>query len=430
MAPTAVAIAPSSGDVIIAGGFTGTVNFGGGLKASHDQDAAAPGLDTFVAAFDSDGAYKWAKTFGNGGLVSASSLAVSVSGSILLGGVFQGSITFGGRTLTAVGNTDIFVAEFDANGMYGWSNSFGESGEYQQLDSIAVDRSGNVAIAGYADSVSFGGEALTGYFIAKFNSDGAYSWSNAFNATSTEGLPVMTIDPSGNLILAGSFATTVKFGGKTLTSAGATDAFVAKFSSDGSYQWAYQYGDANEQDIRGVAADECGDIFVTGNFSGDIAFGTAALTAAPSGGSTFLAKIDPAGTGLWADGFSGSVFLNAGSVAVDGAGGPTIRANLSGSVDFGGGSLASTGDGSLAVGSFDVSGVYRWAYIAGSTSTAGESSAQGVAASANRVVLLGGFGTCAGTPCSTSPPGTTLVLDDDTLTAASQMDVFVAKFTP
>jgi hypothetical protein len=425
MTPTSVAIVPSNGDVVIGGGFTGTVNLGGGLATSHGMDAATPGYDTFVAKFDSHGNYKWAKTFGNGLLVGANSVAVDGSGKVALAGIFQGSVDFGGGSLTAVGDYDVFVVEFDPSGTFLWSKRFGVAGQTQNLDSVVVDQTGNVIIAGQArGGVDFGGGPKTGFFIAKFNATGAYSWSNAFPATTTYGGPWLAADGAGNMILAGSFNTTVDFGGGTLTSAGSADGFVAKFNSSGTYQWAKQYGDSNAQNIRGMSVDSCGDTLVTGNFGGVIDFGTGALSATTAGASyVFLAKIGPTGNGVWAEDFVGpSASLDVGSLAVDVAGGPTIVGPLGGSVDFGGGTLTSAGNASIVVASFDAAGGYRWSYVGGSPSTATSAPAvpQGVAASGSSVVVVGAFGASA----------TTLTLQGKTLTAMSGNDTFLASFAP
>jgi hypothetical protein len=418
---TCVAIDPSSGDVVTAGGLVGTVNFGGGLLVTRSDASTA--YDTFVARFDKNGAYRWAKNLGNGQLVGPNSVAVDGSGNVVVAGLFQGSVSFGGPTLTAAGTFDAFVVEFDASGNFLWSRNFGVAGQSQNLNSVAVDSTGHVFIAGEArGGVSFGGAAVTGFFIAKFDSNGAHSWSNAFPATTSYGGPWLAVDGFGDVILAGSFETTVNFGGGTLT-AGASDPFVAKFDSTGTYQWAKQFGDSVSQNISGVGTDLCGNIFVTGNFGGTIDFGSGPLIMFDT--SVFLAKIDPLGTGVWSKAFplkSGST-LNAGRVAVDGTGGPTAAYGLIGSVDFGGGPITS-GGGFAALASFDAAGGYRWSYAAGPDSTA-ISDIGGLASSGATVVVIGSF-----LPQIGSSGPRTLVLGGKTLTTVSKRDTYLASFSP
>lgn len=429
-----VAIDPTSADVVVTGSFTGATNFGGGLLTA-EGDSSNEGA-VFVAKFGSDGGYKWAKAFANADGPAGNNVAIDGSGAVLLAGYLVGTLDFGCGALSAVGLDDIFIVSFDAAGACIWSERFGVAGQSQDIDSLAVDGSGNVLIAGVAyGGLVFGTDPLSGYFIAKFDSTGAPLWSKSFAASSNSSFPTLAVDPSGNIVLAGSFSTTVNFGGGTLTSAGSTDAFVAKFDPSGAYDWAKSYGDDNEQAANTVATDSCGNIFVAGGFGGTIDFGTGILTAHPTVANIFLAKIDPTGNGVWAHSFVGSgtdTFGGGpGTVAVDNSDGAILTCPLIGSVNFGGGALTSAGSGSVSVASFDSAGTYRWAFAGGSPSTANLSGAaepEGVAAGAS-VVVAGGFGAVS-CDCATSPPGTSLVLDGWTLTAASEEDLFLFSFSP
>ena len=430
MSVQAVAIDPNTSDIVMTGYFDGSVNFGGGVRKSHGD--AAAGSDTFVAKFNSAGAYIWAKTFGNGMVVGANGVTVDASGNIVLAGeFFGGSINFGGTTLQSVGNDDLFLVEFDAAGGYKWGNSFGTSGQSQGLDTVAVDALGNVFIAGGCNALDFGGGAKTGDYIARFDSTGAYSWSDAFPTTTSYGGPWLAVDGVGDMILAGNFESTVNFGHGTLTSAGSSDVFVAKFDSSGTCQWANHYGDASVQAASGVVTDSCGNIVITGNFGGTINFGSGAITAAATGGSVFLAKLDSSGAGVWSKPFFGSSNLTDGPVAVDASGGPVIANALTGSVDFGGGTLTSAGSASMTIAHFDANGEHRWSYVGGAPSTAPSSGPanNGLAGTSSSIVIAGAFG-AAPCACTTSPPGTTLVLDGTALVAGSADDIFLASFVP
>lgn len=120
--------------------------------------------------------------------------------------------------------------------------------------------------------------------------------------------------------------------------------------------------------------------------------------------------------------------MSTSGIAVDGAGGPTVTYGLGGAANFGGGSIASQG---FAIASFDANGTYRWAYADGPPTTAAQSGTgfQGIAASARGAVVVGSVGTCTGS-CSTSPNGTTFVLDGETLIPVSAGDLFIASFAP
>ena len=151
-------------------------------------------------------------------------------------GFFQGTVDFGGGTLTSADADfdDIYVVKFGSDGTHVWSKRFGGPNS-QQAFCVAVDAAGNVIVSGvFSESVDFGGGALSGrydVFLAKFDPDGNHLWSERFgDFVIQEGWGV-AVDNSGNIVLAGRSDGSVDFGGGTLTTAGASDIFVAKFGA-------------------------------------------------------------------------------------------------------------------------------------------------------------------------------------------------------
>jgi hypothetical protein len=88
-------------------------------------------------------------------------VAVAENGDVLLTGSYDGSIDFGGTTLTAVGNGDVFIARYAAaDGSLTKVVGFGGSGAEDPLG-IALDPSGNITLAGVvAGSVTLGGPTI------------------------------------------------------------------------------------------------------------------------------------------------------------------------------------------------------------------------------------------------------------------------------
>lgn len=59
----------------------------------------------------------------------------------------------------------------------------------------------------------------------------------------------------------------------TLTSAGGTDIFVARYDRDGNLKWAESAGGAGADEGRGIAvSDLSGEVFVAGGFQGTATF--------------------------------------------------------------------------------------------------------------------------------------------------------------
>src|SRR5262249_41559523 len=96
-------------------------------------------------------------------------------------------------------------------------------------------------------------------------------------ATGGLGTLVVPIDAQGNAYIAGNFSGTVDFdpgpGTFNLTSTGATDdAFVAKYTADGSLAWARRLGGTDSVFISRAALDAAGNITVVGDFYGTADF--------------------------------------------------------------------------------------------------------------------------------------------------------------
>jgi deoxycytidylate deaminase len=224
----AAVAADASGNVIVTGGFDGTVDFGGDVLTDAGMG------DIFVAKFGSDGAHLWSKRFGDGYWQFARGVAADGSGNVILTGYFHTTVDFDGGALTSAGGWDIFVAELGADGAHLWSKRFGDADD-QYACAVAADASGNVIATGYFwGTVDFGGGALTSagtydVFVAKFAADGAHLWSKRFGDGSEQNGYAVAADASGNVIVTGHFQGTADFGGGALTSAGGWDIFVAKF---------------------------------------------------------------------------------------------------------------------------------------------------------------------------------------------------------
>ncbi|MFQ5510416.1 MAG: FlgD immunoglobulin-like domain containing protein, partial [Candidatus Krumholzibacteriia bacterium] len=238
----------ASGNVIVTGYFQGTVDFGGGPLVS------AGNLDIFVAKYDASGVHQWSQRFGSTSPDAGFAVAVDASGNVIVTGYFRGTVDFGGGPLVGAGTSDIVVAKYDASGVHQWSQGFGST-SIDTGYRVAVDASGNVIVTGiFQGAVDFGGGPLVGagnfdIFVAKYDANGVYLWSQRFGGGARDwglGVAVDVFD----VIVAGTFLSgTVDFGGGTLTSAGGNDIFVAKYGSATvpvfiSYFEATQQGDA------------------------------------------------------------------------------------------------------------------------------------------------------------------------------------------
>jgi hypothetical protein len=331
----------ASGAVVVTGNFFGTVDFGGGALTS------AGGADIFLAMYDTDGSHLWSKQFGGTATDTGQRVQVDASGNVYLTGYFSGTVDFGGGPLTSGGGTDLIVAKFDVTGTHQWSRHYGSTSNEIGFD-LALDASGNILVSGqFGGTVSFGGGALmsTGgldIFVAKYDGSGVHQWSQHFGSTSTDIGDAVAVDGAGNVIVAGRFAGTVNFGGGAFTSAGGSDIFVAKYNAGGTHQWSQRFGSTSTDICRGAASDATGDVVVTGEFTGTVNFGGSALASA-GGTDVFLARYNSAGTHEWSQHFGSTAGDQSRNVEVNAAGIQIATGQFVLTASFGGSSFTSAG---------------------------------------------------------------------------------------
>ncbi len=408
----AVAMTPSGG-VVVTGSLAGGADFGGGLLTS------AGATDVFVASYDAAGALLWAKRFGDVGAQSGADVTVDAMGNVIVIGDVAGAIDFGGGALPSAGATDVFVAKLDSAGALVWAKRFGDVAA-QNGRGVAVDAMGNVLVTGsFAGKIDFGGGALTSagatdIFLAKLKSaNGDMLWGKRFGDAAAQIGKSVAVDGLGSVVVTGDMVGKTDFGGVNLTSAGATDVFVASFDGAGNTAWAKRFGDAGAQTAGAIAADAGGAIAVTGNVAGKIDFGGGNLTSA---GMTdiYAAKFTAAGVFLWGKRFGAAGADNGRDVAIDPSGGIVITGDFPGSVDFGGGALASAGLTDVFALKLDTLGGHVW------SKRFGDVAAQlglGVAAGPSGAALTGSL---AGA----------MDFGGGALASAGLTDIFLAKLAP
>ncbi len=199
-------------------------------------------------------------------------------------------------------------------------------------------------------------------FLARFNTfTGAVDLTKTYGGTTDDEI-TGAASVGGNLVVAGRFGGdpagvppgTLKFGGAAapLTSNGGLDIFVAKLDTSGNGVWAVHFGGAGDERDPRVAVDPAGDVYVTGTFTGQIAFGAVNLVSMGDI-DVFVAKLHGSdGSVAWAISRGTAGTDRAGDIAVDAMGHVVLGASLNGTP---------TANGDALLESFDASnGSSRW----------------------------------------------------------------------
>ena len=221
--------ADGAGNVVVTGEFNGTVNFGGGNLVSAGY------YDIFLAKYDASGAHQWSQRYGSAGYETGYGLALDGSGNVVVTGGFTGTVDLGGGNLVSAGSLDMFIAKYDASGAHQWSERFGGTGDEFGY-ALAVDGLGNVVVTGtFQGTADLGGGNLVSagqsdIFVAKYDASGAHQWSQGFGSPGFDEGDAVAVDGSGNVVVTGNYQGTMDFGGGPLVSAGSNDIFLAKFA--------------------------------------------------------------------------------------------------------------------------------------------------------------------------------------------------------
>jgi len=307
------------------------------------QTTYGGGRDAFIAKFNSLGSRIWASYFGGNSSDCAWGVATDLTGNILLTGstLSASSVATSGAYQTSFGGFsvsagDAFIAKFSPVGSIQWATYYGGSSDDEGY-SIVSDTIGNIYIAGHsmsttgiatagAHQTTFGGGSNYGDgFIAKFSSSGVRQWGTYFGGSQDDQAFSITVDMNNSIYFTGyalSTSAIATSGTYQTTYSGLGDAFIAKFNSLGSIQWATYFGGSGGDCGYGITTNSSGNIFITGATSSSSAIATtgAYQTIMTGYNNIFLAKFNSIGSRIWATYYGGNAENNGNGISTDSTG--------------------------------------------------------------------------------------------------------------
>ncbi|MDH3330262.1 MAG: SBBP repeat-containing protein [Desulfobulbaceae bacterium] len=283
-----------SGNVYV----TGTSNAQWGSPVNLYSGGAG---DCFVAKLTKTGVLRWNTFLGGARNDGCHAIALDEKGNVYVTGE-SGSTWSVPLRVFGGGSSDGFVAKLDTEGVLQW-NTFLGGNLYDGGNALAVDKNGNVYVAGnsvdtwYSPINPHSGTDHDG-FVAKLDKNGVLQWNTFYGGDGYDGGDRIALDNYGNVYVAGeSFSEwgmpVHKFVQGDFDN---YDAFVAKLDQNGVLQWNTFMGGIGSDYSRGVAIDLKGYIYVTG--SSNISWGT---PLAPHNGDydAFVAQLNEKGVLQW-----------------------------------------------------------------------------------------------------------------------------------
>lgn len=302
------------GNVILAGKFSGTLDFGGGQRLVMRDSEGSSG---FVAKLDRSGRPVWLEQIeaSTVTLLDIHGAAADAQGNVVLCGYVDGRhLSLGGAPL---GVSSKFAIKLDPSGHVAWSTRL----RYGIADTLppVLDPSGNAIIA-------FVSESLEWIHLIKLDPSGSELWRKKLGGGITQELTGLAVDSAGNLLLAGR-------GGLGDAPPEGELGFVAKLDPEGRVV-AVQRG--TRRDYTSVAVDEHDNVITAGSTSPDASFGDGSERGA---GPRFVTKLDPALRPVWTVRIAGDAGRALEAAAIPG--GPALVAGtFTGPLDVGGSRLA------------------------------------------------------------------------------------------
>ncbi len=225
---------------------------------------------------------------------------------------------------------DGFVAKYDLNGNFVWARQI-HGGDGDRGVALDLDPSGNLFVTGYTGGTGgpttpvgdTGGVYRTlnlngNYdgFLIKYTPDGAVMWMRAIGGYGNDFGTGVLADRMGNAYAFGNYTTsmiadtashdTLHVGAPGSNNVGG---YLIKFGPSGNFIWARNYGCDSSfnlyANITGLAKDDTDNIYVTGTFMGRITLNPEAPPVYAQGGVTglgedyYVLKLDSAGHYKW-----------------------------------------------------------------------------------------------------------------------------------
>ncbi|OYU83388.1 MAG: hypothetical protein CFE24_11605 [Flavobacterium sp. BFFFF2] len=304
------------------------------VTGTVDTDATTAIVNDFLTIkYNTSGVQQWQQTY-NAQTASndfAKSIAVDASGAVIVAGYAE-----------IIPQKNAVALKYSSAGLVQWTKTVDAEGDNSDKpNSLALDASGNVLVAGSV--VEYGTDK--NFALQKINATGNTAWVRTINGTSVgsadAALGVVT-DAAGNIYLAGY----------THNKGTSSDYTVAKYDTAGTLIWSANYDFITETDrALAIALDATNNVYVTGRSDSD-----ASNTITNDDIATL--KYSTTGTVLWTKRYNGT-----------GNGtdtGRVIKVSASGNVYVAGRTWNGTNFDVIVI-KYNSAGAQQWAYIYNST---------------------------------------------------------------
>lgn len=284
------------GNIYLTGTFMGEFDFNPDpdeevILNSYEMSEFASAA-VYVMKLNPDGEFLWAYSIpndGKGGLPS--DIKADVDGNVYVTGYFTANTNFGmaGSDEFHLGSHDAYLVKYDTNGNFQWIQIIDSPG-FNKGVAIAIGDNGTLYSTGSFSSTNVDFDpsedefllSASGFYediyVQKLNTAGELLWAKAINGEGTNTPNDISVEKSGdyNVFITGMFSETADFDPNdgiyelTATSSAGTwgnNMFVEKLSPSGTFDWAIQIENSNNNIPESVISLSDGGVMISGQFS-------------------------------------------------------------------------------------------------------------------------------------------------------------------
>lgn len=196
----------------------------------------------YLIKYDSDGNVIWKITFGMTSVDQGHDITVDKDNDTIIVGEINGGVGI---------YQDVILIKFNSTGTQLWNTTWGGI-NHEFGKGIVTDNESNIYITGTTDGY---GSGENDAFIVKFNSIGIQLWNMTWGGIYDEFANDIIIDNETNIYITG----------RTESSMGQFDAFIAKFNgTNGDQIWNITWGGSNIDEGTGLVFDNKTNIYLVG----------------------------------------------------------------------------------------------------------------------------------------------------------------------
>ncbi len=314
----------------------------------------------FLTKVSHEGDFLWTKKIACSGSLTGTSIAISNKDEIYLSGNFNDTVFFNmedgnKKYIPSINRTNSYLAKTDSDGNFKWVKRIGGLSN-TSITGITVDNQSNTLLATgiYSNNLYTGlsndtilqlksESAYGAAFLLKTDQNGEVLWLNNIDGNNRKETYSISVNPvNSSIVVHGHASRSIEFHNQSSniinTFTSNYQDFLVSYSSNGDYQWHYNFGKPNNYSYSILKHNSLGELYTYGVFRDSVVFeseGKQYKAYAEGFASVFLLKTKPNGDIIWFNIIDGKGYnVLSDPLTIDSKDNINLIGRFSGYVDF------------------------------------------------------------------------------------------------